>query len=394
MSASTGPTDGRNNRERPSLESLLVFLIAGAILCVSTFIVHTRDSLSYWASGQQLFHHANPYDAAEIARLEDGAGFRSQPGISLIMRNPPYALPLVIPMGLVGPALGGALWSLLMLLCFVYSVRLIWIMHGKPANHLHYVGYFFGPAVACLFSGQASFLMLLGLVLFLRLHKTRPFSAGSALWLCALKPHLFLPFGAVLLVWIFVTRSYRLLSGLVTAIAVFNLIALLWDHSIWQQYMQMMRSSGIDSEFIPCWSVALRLWIAPRAMWLQLVPAAVGSIWAILYFWNRRDHWDWVNDGSLVVLVSLFAAPYAWFVDQSILVSPLLNAVYQTTSRVKIGVLMLASFLVVIQVLLGIGIHSAFYLWTAPAWLTWYLWASPKNIAVTMPGGRNLVLQR
>ena len=63
--------------------------------------------------------------------------------------------------------------------------------------------------------------MLLGLVLFLRLHRSSPFLAGVSLWLCLLKPHLFVPFGIVLIVWAIVTRSYssfwelRSLSGLV-----------------------------------------------------------------------------------------------------------------------------------------------------------------------------------
>jgi hypothetical protein len=381
MSTFTGPANGRNNRERPSLESFLLLLVVAAIVSVCSVTVHTRDSLSYWAAGQQLIHHADPYSAAEVSKLEDGAGFRSQPGISLIMRNPPYALFLVLPLGLVGPALGGVLWSLLLLFSLVYSVRTIWTMHGKPKNHLHFIGYSFGPAVACLFAGQSAILVLLGLVLFLRLHTTHPFVAGSALWLCAIKPHLFLPFGTVLLVWIHVSKNYRVLWGAATAIGGSTAVTFLLDRSIWHQYIQMMRSSGIDREFIPCWSVALRLWTNPSAMWIQFALSVSGCVWAIRYFWTRRDDWDWVNHGSLLILVSVLVAPYAWFTDQAVLVSPLLNGAYRTTSRSKTVVLVLMSSFVVIQVLVGIPIHSALYLWTAPAWLAWYLWACRKKIA-------------
>jgi hypothetical protein len=84
---------------------------------------------------------------------------------------------------------------------------------------LNYLGYSFAPALVCLIVGQTSLFALLGLVLFLRLHRTRPFLAGVSLWLCALKPHLFLAFGVVLLAWIIVSRCYRILLGAASAMA-------------------------------------------------------------------------------------------------------------------------------------------------------------------------------
>jgi len=34
----------------------------------------TRDTSSFWATGQQLAHHANPYDEAAMTRIEHSAG--------------------------------------------------------------------------------------------------------------------------------------------------------------------------------------------------------------------------------------------------------------------------------------------------------------------------------
>ena len=111
------------------------------------------------------------------------------------MRNPPSALLLTLPLGFFGLRAGALLWSLFLLACLVLSVRMLWAMHGRPRNQLHWLGYTFAPALDCLMSGQMSLFVLLGLVLFLRLHRSRPFLAGASLWLCMLKPHLFLPFG-------------------------------------------------------------------------------------------------------------------------------------------------------------------------------------------------------
>ena len=60
-----------------------------------------HDFISYWAAGQQLIHHQNPYDADAILRIEHAAGFPVGYQ-ALLMRNPPSALLLTLPLGFVG----------------------------------------------------------------------------------------------------------------------------------------------------------------------------------------------------------------------------------------------------------------------------------------------------
>jgi hypothetical protein len=83
-----------------------------------------------------------------------------------------------------------------------------------------------------------------------------------------------------------------------------------------------------------------------------------------------------MEHGSLLMLVSVLVAPYTWLMDQAILIPALLHAAYLTRSRSLIAVLALASAVIDIGALRGMALlHSAFYLWTAPAWLAWYLYA-------------------
>jgi len=227
----------------------------------------------------------------------------------------------------------------------------------------------------CLIVGQTSLFALLGLVLFLRLHATRPFLAGMSLWLCTLKPHLFLVFGIVLLVWVFVSRSYRVLLGAGVAMGASCWAAWWIDPTAWHDYGQMMRTYGIEREFIPCWSVVIRLWIRPQAIWLQYLLPAAGCVWALAYFWKRRSTWDWSRDGGLLVLVSILSAPYCWVFDQAIAIPALLRGAYLTSSKTLLTILALASLAMEIGLVCGIKLPSAFYLWTAPAWLAWYLFA-------------------
>ncbi len=334
-----------------------------------------RDFVIYWATGQQLVHHANPYDSGAMQRIEQGAGLGAEFKVGF-MRNPPWAMALVYPLGLIGLRTGAFLWSLLLLGLLAVSVLLLWRMHGRPGSALHWLGLSFAPALLCVSMGQTSLFALLGYVLFLRLHRTHPFSAGISLWLCALKPHLFLAFGAVLLAWVLVSRSYRVLAGAAVALAASCAAVFCIDPAMWSQYAQMMRTYGIEKEPIPCLSILLRLWINPQAMWLQYLPAALGCVLALGFFWTRRHRWDWMKDGSLVMLVSVLTAPYSWIFDESLAIPALLQGAYLTRLRPLLTVLAAASVVIEIELMSGFKLFSTSYIWTAPFWRAWYLCAT------------------
>src|SRR5258708_32325658 len=93
-----------------------------------------------------------------------------------------------------------------------------------------------------------------------------------------------------------------------------------------------------------------------------------------------------MEHGSLLMLVSVLVAPYTWFTDQAILIPALLHAAYLTRSRSLVAILALASAVIEIGALRGLApTHSALYLWTAPAWLAWCLYALRGTVAA--PGG-------
>jgi hypothetical protein len=336
-----------------------------------------RDFVPYWATGQQLARHANPYDGDALLRIERAVGFPSGAKV-LFMRNPPWALPLALPLGFLGFRAASILWSLLLLACLVVSVRMLWVMHGRPKNLRYVLGYTFGPAIICLINGQPALIALLGLVLFLRLQRTHPFLAGVSLWLCTLKPHLFLPFGVVLLGWIVVSKSYRVLAGAGIAIAVSSAVVFFLDPLAWKQYSEMVRTYGMQRDYIPCLSFYLRLWLSPQAVWVQYLPVALACVWALGYYWPRRAEWDWMKHGSPLMLVSILAAPYVWLYDQVLVIPALLQGAYLTRSRNMLAALALLSALVELALFGNIVKAGALYLWTiwtAPAWLAWYLFA-------------------
>lgn len=360
-----------------AIVSGLSFALVAVTICTIPFtnsISGARDFVVYWATGQQLAHRANPYDTAALTRIEHAAGLSVNSSVGY-MRNPPWVLPLTLPLGLLGLRVGGLLWSLALLASLLISVHWMWQLYGRPNNQRHWLGAAFAPALICLLIGQTSLFVLLGYVLFLRLHRSRPFWAGMSLWLCTLKPHLFLVVGVVLLSWVLTSRSYRVLAGAAAAVTTSCLVTCWIDPAAWGQYAAMMHGSGINQEAIPCVSVVLRQWLSPTTMWLQYVPAILGCGWALSYFWHRRRTWDWIKDGSLVTLVSVLVAPYSWITDQVLAIPALLGGAIHTRSQILLAILAGASIVLEAELLGGVILASNFYLWTAPAWLAWYVLA-------------------
>lgn len=349
-----------------------------------------RDFVAFWSTGQLLAHHANPYDANALLQLERAAGFPSHYDV-MYMLNPPWNLPLVYPLGFLGVHSASILWSLLQLLCFAASVHILWRIQGRPKGNRIYLGYTFAPALVCLIMGQLTIFALLGLALFLWLYRTRPFWAGMSVWFCLVKPHLFLPFGIVMLAWILVSRNYRVLLGTLSSVAISENIALnLAPHS-WSQYLSAFRNPGGQYSFVPCISVLLRVWISRETKGLEYVPAVLASVWALLYFWRRRTNWDWFRDGSLLIAVSVLVAPYAWLYDQALVLPAIMHGIYATRSRALLIALALLTALVEIALMGIIWKPTTLYtwtLWSAPAWVAWRLLAERETKQSQVPVAR------
>jgi hypothetical protein len=129
--------------------------------------------VEYWAAGQLLTHGADPYEAAATLRLERSAGWNTeQPEITL---SPQVIFFLVAPLGLVGSKTGAVLWMILLVACLAISIRLLWILNGRRSGQLHLLCFCFAPVLTCLMAGQIGIFLMLGIVLFLYLHKPWPF---------------------------------------------------------------------------------------------------------------------------------------------------------------------------------------------------------------------------
>src|SRR5262249_32829557 len=130
----------------------------------------------------------------------------------------------------------------------------------------------FAPIAVAITIGQISPLILLGIAGFLRFEKKgRLGLAGVFLVLAALKPHLvFLLWVALVLCSIY-NRSVRILGmfALITVTASF--IAVLFDRSIFREYVHLITRGGVLHELTPTLGGVLRLWL--RIYFVEFLPA-------------------------------------------------------------------------------------------------------------------------
>lgn len=368
-------------------QALRVFA-AGAIVATGVAILalgtsentaSNRDYISYWAAGQQLARHANPYDQQAVLAMERSVGYDgSRP---LVMRNPPPSLVLAVPLGFVGARTGAALWSLALIVSLIASIRMLWIMQGQPNDRLHLVGYIFPPAMACLLAGQVGILLLLGIVLFLYFLESRPYVSGAALVMCSMKPHLFLPFGVALAVWVFSRRAYMVAAGMAMCLAVTLGFSYLIDPRAWAEYSHLAATAGLAGEFVPTTSTAFRMALDRDAIWLQLLPALIACAWTARWSWDRRNSWSWRREGSLLLAVSVMVAPYAWFTDEAVLLPAILFGLYRASDAgCSLVPYACITGIALLEVMAGVPLNSGFYIWTMPAWLLWCLYTNRNGV--------------
>lgn len=340
------------------------------------------DYIQYWASGRLLLAGANPYDAEQVLSLERASG--SSLIEAEVTFSPPPVLTMSLVLGLFTAKNGLILLFAASLASLAASLRVLWQLHGSPNTLLHLTGLLFAPVLACIQAGQISIFFLLGVCLFLLWSERHAALAGAALLPLILKPHLFLPFGVALLLWIVSRKKYGVVAGFLAAVALSSAVPFYLDRDLWMQYTQMIQNAGIMVHFVPSFGYLLRVWIDPRAGWLQFLPEAAGCIWGAWYFWTRRARWEWMDQGLLLLLVSLLCRPYGWFFDEAVLLPAVLTGVLLSKKSGRtLAPIAIAAAAALVELCFSVKVTSGYYLWTAPAWLACYLYATAKTSHAT-----------
>lgn len=347
--------------------------------------VTQRDSIAYWSAATLLMHHSDPYNNSAVLDLEHQHGYAN--ARPLVLRTPPWSLFMVLPLAFLSPFWAWVAWLAVLIFCLMVGLRLCRRLYARddvPTNALTIVAYLFAPVAACVVAGQMGLVLMLGVVLFLYLEKDHPFLAGSALILPLAKPHLLSLFWIAFVIWVALRRKFRVASGLASAFAVANLIALAFNPHIFVHYRAMLVQQNISNEFIPALSGMLRLLFFHRYFWSQFVPMAVGIVWSVLYVRANWSAWNWREHGPALLVVSVLVTPYEWISDETILLPAILQAVvfvYTARNVLRLGTKLALLWFALLDLLLLLILRSqvpfstGIYFWSSLVWFGWYFYA-------------------
>jgi hypothetical protein len=361
---------------------VLVASVTGSVALWRKTPVRVNDFTAFWIAGHSLLAQRNPYDADYALPVERSMGFTQEK--PLVMRNPPWALWSTLPLGVLNYGTAWLLWTSCLLLLLVFSARLLWMIYGGSQGQRWtavLLTFLFAPTLACLSVGQTAPIVLLGLTLFLYLHSRHEFWAGFALLAPAFKPQLAFLFWLILAVWSIQRRKWRLIAGAVSSMALATAIALLLDHQVIRQYRIMLASESLQTQFIPTLGGFLRQLFGPA--WLQLVPAIIGIAWVAVYYCRYQHAWCWKQRLPVLLLASMLLTPYAWLVDEVVVLIALFGAaaaIPQARLVMWLGIpFVLVNAAIVTALALGVRAVSPYYLWTMWVWIFFYFAITAYN---------------
>jgi hypothetical protein len=304
-------------------------LLAGQVrqLLADPTIWPPDDFVEYWAAAKLTLNGQNPYDESLLVPLQQAAGRDTNDAI--MMWNPPWSFPAVLPLGLLPAREAQLLWLLIHLVTMGFCADRLWILLGGDRSRrgiAQGLALLFLPTVFALSSGQISPFLLLGGVLFLecmrRAERNRnwEYLAGAATVLVAIKPHL------AYLLWLGIAvdaltggRWRVILGGALAGIAC-AVLPLAFNPQVWHQYADAMGNRPPAQWLSPTIGTVLRMAFGAELFRLQFVSVAAGLAWFAWYRWNKRYDWNWGQQLPVVLLVSFVTAPYgAWPFDMVLL---------------------------------------------------------------------------
>ena len=91
-----------------------------------------NDFAFYWTAARLVLDGRNPYSPRETVDLQKRLSFAGKG--PLVMLNPPWVLPLIVPFGLLSFSAGKSIWFVISLALVFVSVHWLWDLYGAGEN--------------------------------------------------------------------------------------------------------------------------------------------------------------------------------------------------------------------------------------------------------------------
>jgi len=365
----------------------------GSRLLADSSIFPPDDFVEYWAAGRLNAFGLNPYDGTLLLPLERDAGRDTDEPI--MMWNPPWTLSLAMPIGLLKARAAQLLWLVVSLALVVGCSDRLWALYGGPAGR-RWVAWLlsltFLPTLLVLQAGQIGPFILLGVAAFLLAERAgRPWWAGAAGVLIAIKPHLVYLFWIALAVWAVrrpVPTRWKVIAGGLLAGLLATAIPAACNPDVLDQYRDAMTHRTPEQWKSPTIGSLLREVFGADRFDLQFVPALVGLAWLLAVAWrDRHREWNWAERMPMLLLVSFVTASYgAWPFDLVILLPAVIRVAAGLAvagDRVRVW-LWAAIYAAINAAALAMNLThctSELFVWMAPTLLVAYVALRPRAAA-------------
>ena len=364
-------------------------------------LLRPSDFVEYWSAGRLNFAGGNPYGSEELFALQHDYGCPDDRPV--MMYNPPWTLPFVMPFAALDYGTGRLAWLLVQFGLVLVCAGAVWRLFGGPAAQRWIawgLALTFFPTLIALRMGQIAPLMLTGLVGFVYfIRQSRGWLAGLALLPAMVKPQLFHLLWLALLLWAVHGRRWSVLLGAIAGLLASTALALAVNPHVLTQYADVMTHHPPAECLSPTLGAVLRTVFGREHFWLQFLAPLIGVAWLVPHWWRHRDGWSWDQQLPLLLLVSLLTTSYgAWAFDLVVLLLPMLRiAVKLRLTRTQpMTWFALSAYLAVNALALVLslwGVDGFWFLWMTPAALFAYLALDQTSVDLTTPGAHLVAIR-
>ncbi len=322
-----------NTRVRQGVLSLLLLAFASVSVLWLAKIPLSGDFLAYWSGSVLAARGENAYDAEALYRLQVETGRAYDETIHVW--NPPWLLPMLLPLALLPFALARAIWLVgsiaLLALSGYWLGRVFWRSDERRARLISaIIPFLLFQSWVALLIGQVNVLVLFGISGALFLFEKHPAASGALLVLATIKPQMSI--GALLLfgLWALVERRWSFFGG---ALATLGLLLLLLTalRPMWPLDYQAVLNTPLLLWRTPTLAtVAREQWPTLPVPTIALSLAAVALLALSLWSYVTR-RWQ-AGIASALVITMLFTL-FNWSYDQIILLVPVYFLLGETQHR-------------------------------------------------------------
>jgi hypothetical protein len=308
----------------------------------------------------------------------------------VLMYYPPWTLLFTLPFGLLDREIGQLAYILISTTVMFICTEKLWSHLGGSFRHRWLAWLFvfgFGPAFAAVgLTGQITPLFLLGFTgFFLLIDKPeKDWVTGFFLVLTAIKPQVPYLFFILLALWIIHQCRWRLLLSFVLSVLIMIALVMIFDNQVIYHFIQNLFGNTPIAWATPTIGTYLRYYLGIEGFWVQFIPPLITGVLSILYWWRRRDKWDWQTALPWILFLSLITSPYTWTYDFVVLIIPLLIGLSLLLQRIsRLHATLLAWFYIILNGAywwLHLIYTDFYFLWFAPALFIWFIMVQAASI--------------